>query len=301
VVQAVDEFPVASQGLSLRAVAWGRGEKIRLLAVHATSFCAEVWRPLWHCIDRAEPSAGRFFAFDQRGHGKSEAPEKPEAYAWPRLAEDVLCMLESVRTRGLAPDDALTLVGHSSGATAALAAAGTAPEAVRAIVAIEPVLFEPTPLGVNADSFLGSRAFAERSRRRRAHYASLEEARSFLAQRFPYAGFDPAALDAYLDGGFEHAGDGSLTLRCRPEVEAWCYEGAGALDLWPLARRIQVPVCLVLGEKSAVPPALLERLRSAAPVLDIVNIPAATHFAALERPAQVGRAVAAFAARLAAS
>jgi hypothetical protein len=40
---------------------------------------------------------------------------------------------------------------------------------------------------------------------------------------------------------------------------------------------------------------------SAAPVLDIVNIPAATHFAALERPAQVGRAVAAFAVRLAAS
>ena len=43
-----------------------------------------------------------------------------------------------------------------------------------------------------------------------------------------------------------------------------------------------------------MPPPLLERLRRALPRLGIERIDGATHFAALERPGAVGRALARF-------
>ena len=88
-------------------------------------------------------------------------------------------------------------------------------------------------------------------------------------------------------------GDG-VTLRCPGEREAWCYDGAVALDLWPLAAQIRAPLLLVLGEHRAVAPALRDRLVAALPSVQVATIAGGTHFTALERPREVGAAIARF-------
>ena len=288
---AARERTLVANGLRFRALEWS-GRAPGLLLVHATSFCADGWQPVVAALHAASAPAPHCVAIDQRGHGGSDAPREPAAYQWTRLAEDVVEVAAA-----LAPAAPLVGVGHSSGATALLAAAGLHPERFAALVAVEPVLFEgPTTPG--GDSFAGSRHLANAARRRRDRFASLAEARERLRTKVPFAAFADTAFEAALRGMIEADGDG-VALRCPGEREAWCYEGAAALDLWPLAAKIRSPLLLVLGEHSAVAPALRDRLVDALASVQIATIPGGTHFTALERPAEVGAAIARFLADVA--
>ena len=280
----------ADDALQLGAIEWTSSGP-PLLLLHATSFCAEVWKPAWDAARAAGFASQRALAVDQRGHGRSSAPAEPSAYAWTRLAGDVVAVLEAE----FAPEERALLVGHSSGGTAVLAAAAMRPERVAGVAVVEPVLFEPPPPGADADSFAGSRIFAERALKRRAHFEDRAAARAALEKRFPYSGFAAASLEACLDGGFEVAGDGALTLRCAPQIEAWAYQGAAALDLWPLLPRIEVPVRVIAAEHSAMPPELLDRLRRCPGGVRVDQVAGTTHFALMERPEPVGAILADFA------
>jgi len=283
---------VRAGGLRLRVVAWtGDGPPCALL-LHATSFCADVWAPVWAAAREAGGAGLGAVAVDVRGHGRSEAPASPEAYGWGRLVDDAIAVAEAVGEG--AP---LVLAGHSSGATAALVAAARRPDLVRGVFAVEPVLWPAAPASPEEDSFPGSRALAARARKRRHAFPNRHEARLFLEARFPYAGFAPAALEAFLAGGLAR-GPAGATLRCRPEVEAALYEGAASLDLGPLWRGLRVPLRLVLAEHGATHPGALARLEAAAPLAVRERVPGTTHFAALEDPVRVGRALGAFLAEL---
>ena len=282
--------------LHLGAIEWP-GSGPPLLMLHATSFCAEVWKPAWKAAQAAGLASQRALAVDQRGHGRSTAPSELSAYVWTRLAGDVLAVLEAE----FAPQERALLVGHSSGGTAVLAAAAMCPERVAGVAVVEPVLFEVPAPGADADSFAGSRLFAERAAKRRARFEDRAAARAALEKRFPYSGFAAAALEACLDGGFEVAEDGELTLRCAPEVEAWAYQGAAALDLWPLLPRIEVPVRVIAAEHSAMPPPLLERLCRCPGGVRVDQVAGTTHFALMERPEPVGAILADFAREAAVS
>jgi lipase len=288
---AARETYVDANGLRFHALEWpGRGPTV--LLVHATSFCAAAWRPTWEAARTAGAAERHALAVDQRGHGGSAAPHAASAYAWTRLRDDVVALVEALGDRVIA-------VGHSSGATAVLAAAGTAPDRFAAVAAIEPVLVPLPGTGAPGDSFAGSQGLAAAARRRRDRFPSVAEARRRLAERFPYTGFGPGVLDAVLEGGLAPDVDGGVALCCPGEREALCYEGAAALDLWPLAARLAAPVLLLLGEHSAVAPPLRERLCASLPAVRVETVARATHFAALERPAEVGQALARFVAEVA--
>jgi pimeloyl-ACP methyl ester carboxylesterase len=297
------ERTLVANRLRFRALEW-EGAGASALFVHATSFCADGWRPVVEAASaavggaRSEAQPGeihqsesrwlRALAIDQRGHGGSDAPVDPAAYQWTRLAEDVAALAAALAVEDEAAPRVVG-IGHSSGATALLAAAGMHPQRFAALIAVEPVLFEKPARG-DADSFAGSSFLATAARRRRDRFASFAEARERLRARPPYAGFAPAAFDAVLHGILASDGEGVM-LRCTGEREACCYEGAAALDLWPLAASIRAPLLLVLGEHGAVAPALRDRLVATLPSVRGVTIPGATHFAALERPSEVGAAI----------
>jgi pimeloyl-ACP methyl ester carboxylesterase len=297
VTEAPRESRLAGEGVSLRALEW-EGAPPTALLVHATSFCAEAWIPAWEAARAAGAGPRRAVAVDQRGHGRSEAPADPGAYAWTQLAADVAALAERLGADG---DGGVIGIGHSSGATAVLAAAGAQPDRFAALVAVEPVLFDASPAARAgaADSFLASRTLADGARRRRSVFASEEEARARLRARFPFAAFDEAAFEAVLAGGLERRDDGTAALRCPGEREAWCYEGAAALDVWPRVASIRAPLLLVLAEHSAVPPPLRERLLAGRAGARVETVAGATHFAALERPAEVGAAIGRFLAEVA--
>ncbi len=281
------ELGLDANGLRFRALAWEAdpGAATALL-VHATSFCADAWKPAWAAARAHGAARLRAVAIDQRGHGRSDAPGAPTDYAWTRLAEDAVALAGV-----LAPGAGMIGVGHSSGATSLLAAAGLAPERFAALVAVEPVLYDASG---ETGSFLGSEFLAGAARRRRDRFASRDEARARLVAKPPMAGFDAAAVDAILDGALGLAPDGGVALRCPGEREAWCYEGSAALDLWPLVGRIRAPLLLVLGEHTAVASRFREQLVAAVPSASIETIAGGTHFVALERPHDVGAAIGRF-------
>ena len=273
---------LGANGLRFRALEWSGSRAGCCCFVHATSFCADGWQPVIARSTRRARQCARCVAIDQRGHGGSDAPREPAAYSWTRLAEDVGEIAAAV-----APDAPLVGVGHSSGATALLAAAARHPERFAALVAVEPVLFEG-PAGPGGGSFAGSRHLANAARRRRDRFASSAEARGRLRAKAPFAAFADAAFEAALRGMLEPNGEG-VSLRCPGEREAWCYEGAAALDLWPLAAKIRAPLLLVLGEHSAVAPGLRDRLIDALASVRIATIPGGTRLHRAGRTHRGGR------------
>lgn len=99
------------------------------LALHCMAGSAGYWGPIARQLD------GRvdLQAFDMPGHGRSgawvERPDGPDFHtAVTRIAASFI-------------DRPLDLIGHSLGATIALRIAVAAPEAVRSLTLIEPVLF----------------------------------------------------------------------------------------------------------------------------------------------------------------
>jgi len=284
--------------LRLRALSWpaAGGAEVPaaplVLLLHATSFCAAVWEPVWRVACAAGAPAASALAADARGHGESDAPSAPEAYAWTRLVGDAVAWIDALPALlpgGAEAEAGVVLVGHSSGATTALAAAAARPERVRGVLAVEAVLYDTPVPGADADSYLGSRFMAAQARRRRARFESLDEARTRLSARPPYAGFAPESLDAFLA-----LPSGEVALRCAPEVEAACYDGAAALDLWPAVGRIACPVRLVAGTRGFMPAALVQRIRETLPGTRVEEVEGGTHFVALEQPACVGDALARF-------
>ncbi len=288
------ELCVDAGGLRFRALEWpGTGPLVLLL--HAASFCADAWRPAWDAARASGASSFRAVAVDLRGHGRSAAPAGPDSYAWDRFADDAVALLGALRAPGDPPG---LLVGHSCGATAALVATARRPDAVAAVALVEPVLFEAALPGADADSFAGSRAMAARASARRAAFASRDDARVALGRRFPFSGFAPAALEAFLDGGLAPV-EGGVALRCAPSVESWTYSGAAALDPWREVRRLERPALLLRAEHTGVPERQARRLAERCSELRVERVPGATHFAPLEQPDRVGAALGAFVRELA--
>ena len=224
------------------------GDGPDLLLAHATGFCAGVWRPM------IEPLQQRFrvVSFDERGHGSSEPAPKGE-YAWDGFATDALAVIDAA---GL---DHPYGVGHSCGGALLLLAEMRRPGLFRAIWAFEPIVFPVDP-PMAAPSPNGNR-LADGARRRRASFASREEARANYASKPPLMWLDPRVLDGYIECGLRDGPDGTVTLSCAPENEARTYEMGGTHHAYPRLGEVKCPVALVCGETTdAIGPAALPLL-----------------------------------------
>lgn len=103
------------------------------LALHCMMGSAGYWGPIARRLEGRVDLTG----FDMPGHGRSgpwvEGTEEPDFHtAVTRIAASFI-------------DRPLDLIGHSLGATVALRIAVAAPEAVRSLTLIEPVLFAAAP------------------------------------------------------------------------------------------------------------------------------------------------------------
>ena len=221
-----------SDGVEIATHALG-GRGAALVLAHAAGLHGLVFAPL------ARHLAGevRCVSFDGRGHGDSPLPPGRDL-DWYGLARDVLAVV-----------DGLTLerpfgFGHSSGGTAMLMAEQARPGTFAAIHCYEPVIVPADPpLGRDRGSWLAMQA-----RRRRTTFASREDARRHYASKPPWEALDPEALRAYVDHGFEDAGDEGVRLKCRPEDEAAVYEMATAHDAYARLPEVKCPVTVACGD-----------------------------------------------------
>jgi pimeloyl-ACP methyl ester carboxylesterase len=206
-----------------------------LLCVHATGFHGRVWEPF------VPPLREHFsvIALDQRGHGDSDKPDG--LYAWPKFGDDVLAVVGHL---GLENPVGL---GHSAGATALVFAESSRPGTFSRLVLMDPTLLPPEYREVAPGGF---NPMSEQARRRRAVWDSHDEMIDRLRTGSPLAGWREDFLRAYVTYGTEAQPDGTVRLKCPPEIEAQVYATAPTNDGWDRLGDLGCPTLFLTGETS---------------------------------------------------
>jgi pimeloyl-ACP methyl ester carboxylesterase len=239
------------------------------VAVHATGFGKELWKPVARRLRRPR----RVIAPDQRGHGDSETPRPP--VDWWALGRDVLAVVDdAVRERSVG-------LGHSSGAAALVMAELLRPGTFRSLLLIEPIIFPP-PYFRAEENPMSAGAL-----RRRATFSSPAAALAAFRERAPFARWTVEALELYAAHGLRPEG-GAWVLKCPPSVEAEFYRGATAHGAWERLTEVGCPVLLVAGADSESHPAsFVDAMRERFPAARLEMVPGAGHFLPMELPGVV--------------
>ena len=245
-----------------------------ILLSHATGFHGHCWLPVARRLE------GRFdvWAHDHRGYGDSRVPDDWDV-RWSAFGDDALAAARYVTTH-VRPGPVFA-AGHSMGGATLVMAALRAPELFSGIVAFEPIIFPQS--GFRPDD-MPPNPLAALTRRRRASFTSLDEARTNFASKPPMSAFRSDALDAYVDHGFRPTNDG-VTLKCNPEHEARTYETGGGHQTWNSLHELSIPLWVVGSpvqqyQPSAIAPQVADQVRGAR--YEVWN--EVSHFGPMEDP-----------------
>lgn len=268
---------VSSGGVELAVHDLG-GEGPTLLISHATGFHGRCYSPM------ATSLADRYrsIAFDYRGHG--DTPHPAADVDWDRYGDDAEAMAAAL-------DPPIVAFGHSMGGACLLMAAHRNPGLFRALVVFEPIVFPPT--GIRPDGTPSPLSMG--ARRRRASFPSYAAAIENYAGKQPLGSFTPAALEAYVHGGFRQGDDGEVHLKCRPEIEAATFDTGGGHRTWDHLGEITTPVLVISGRPEELQPSMIAR-----PVAELLangrylERPDLDHFGPMTHPTLVADLVASF-------
>ncbi|HRP11155.1 MAG TPA: alpha/beta hydrolase [Terricaulis sp.] len=276
-------------GGRMAALGFGpEGASPDIVFIHATGFNARTYRAM------LAPLGERFsvWAIDARGHGRTELPAKTWGYSsWRRHRDDLIALLEKHARRPV------TLAGHSMGATVSLMIAARRPDLVSSLALFDPVIMPAVayaafeaPLGplIMRHTFPLARGAA----RRRAHFASREEAVAGFEGRGVFKTFPRDVIEDYVgDGLVEDSKRGGFKLACAPAYEAATF-CAQRNDPWGALRRVSAPIVLLRAEKnSTLVPASAHRFAAMKPDARLATVEGATHMLVIERPDRARAAI----------
>jgi len=252
---------VEANGIELHVEQRGAGGPA-LVFLHYWGGSSRTWQ---HVVDALSTDYCTV-AIDQRGWGKSAAPEA--GYALSDLADDMLAVVDALAL------ESYILVGHSMGGKVAQLAASRRPRGLRGLVLVAPA--PPTPLALPLDARQGM-----------VHaYDSRESIVATVQQVLAPGGL--------FDGDLETVIADSLAGALQ------------AKSAWPLATsqeditadvpKIDVPVIVISGEHDRVDPpeVLLRELLTRMPQAKLVALPGVGHLLPLEAPADLAYVIKAF-------
>lgn len=238
---------------------WPGGRDRPALALHCMMGSAACWGPIAKRLDGRVDLA----AFDMPGHGRSgpwvDRTDGPDFHtAVTRIAASFI-------------DRSLDLIGHSLGATVALRIAVAAPEAIRSLTLIEPVLFAAVP---DPDQSARAHDIAACLAQDRPEDAARRFIAVWGAQ--PFDDLPPQVRE-------------TMTRQIRLVAatdDTLSRDGAGILREGGL-ERIDAPVMIVAGEQS--PPVIhriADALAARLPDVGRAIVPGAGHMVPLTHPDQ---------------
>ena len=268
---------------------WG-GDGPPLHLAHANGFPAASYRSLIGRLTRS------FHVVSLEARPLWSSDDPATLASWDPMAAELRAGLRRRGLRGLLG------VGHSLGGTLSALAAAAEPELFSALVLIDPVIFTwPRSWFWSATQRLGLASrfpLVLRARRRRAHWSGRAAVRIAYRDRSVFAGWAPEAFEDYLDAGLVDAPGGGVRLRYPREWEARIFEVCPP-DVWPELARISAPVLFLRGEASDtfLRSASRRGLRELAAARSVA-IPGSSHFLPFERPEEVAREIARFAAEV---
>ncbi len=215
---AHEEFTLEVPSLGMfHAHRWGPAVGPTLLLHHATGFTARTWS----YIARALARDYVVYAFDARGHGKTEV--STDTPSWELYARDLVQVAQAIARRQGISQFAMG-IGHSLGGAAMMAAAPRSEGLLSHLALIEPVVL---PESARA----GRTRFSVRTRMRRQEFASIKEARLQLKEDPIYAAWNSEIFADYINSAFVEEAGGGVRLACSAQLEAKVYE-LGATPKW---------------------------------------------------------------------
>ena len=244
---------------------------IDLVFLHANGFNALTYRAILAPLaaDR------RILAIDQRGHGATTLAVDPAGRAdWYDFRDDLVALLAALDLEGV------VLAGHSMGGTSSLLAAAQAPERVRRLVLLDPVILPPDAAKAAAE---GHAALIEGARRRRAVFPDRAAALAAYRGRGAFATWPDVMVGDFVAGGFRDRPGGGVALACDPAWEASSYASHGH-DPWDAFRRSTCPIRVLRAEHQSTcrVDGRIDEL-TASGRISIETVPGTTHFLPMER------------------
>ena len=255
-----------SQRLKLHYAVWGNQSRPPLVLIHGGRDHCRNWDP----VALALQNRYTVYAPDLRGHGDS-GWALGGMYSLPEFVLDTATLVASLG------DGPLTIIGHSLGGAVALQYAGTYPERVLKVVAIEglgPPTLEHRPAHIRMREWIDHMHEMERREPRR--YASVEDATRRMIEANPH--LTPEMAHYLTLHGTLRNDDGTLSwkfdnyVRIRSPYE---FNLEDAQDIWA---RITAPVLLIKGSESWAPDPERSGRAAAIPSYQSVTIDDAGHW-----------------------
>jgi proline iminopeptidase len=224
--------------------------------------------------------------YDQRGVGRSALPSADADLGVARHVAD----LEALRRHFNL--DRLVLLGHSWGAMLAAHYAAVHPERVARMLFIDPMAPAATPYMAQAAARarLLMEERLDEPQRLRLDALALSWAEAEDPEAHCRAGFGILMRLYFADAGGAERTRGNFcegsaeALRTRPSVDATILGALGDWDVRPLLSSIDVPVLIVHGGESAIPPEAMHAWADALPNTRLLAVAGAGHYLHVDRP-----------------
>jgi len=249
---------------------FGQGPR-PMLAIHCTLGNSGLWAPVLSPLAASVTA----IAFDQPGHGQSEHWEATgaEPGAFQRLVTQIAASFI---------ERPVDLVGHSFGASVALRLAVAAPDAIRSLTLIEPVLFKAVE---------GSADWRE-LRRHQDHFEDLIAAGQFEAAAKGFMGAWGAGLPWDVLPEAQRARF-CAQMPMVGNISAANFEDPGRIWREDGLEGIDAPVMILHGDRSpAIMRPVCEAIAARLPDVGLACIPGGGHMLPVTHAAQVSDLIA---------
>ena len=227
------------------------------------------------------PLADRFhvLAMDLRGHGATTlSTDLTDFNSWRRYSDDLLALLQVLDIHGA------VLAGHSMGGSSSLLATDQAPQRVKSLVLIDPVVHPGLATAELQRPVDGPASLRDGALKRRAVFAGRAAALQAYRGRGALRSWPEAMLADYVHAGFHDQPDGQVALACAPAWEAATYAAQDNDTVGALARAVRPTHVLQAQYNSAFRPGARAAELAGVPGLRMEIIADTGHFLAMERP-----------------
>ena len=203
----------------------GRSKNNPIIFFHATGLNAATYLNLLTKIYDNFDGQRSIYAFDQRGHGLSEAEaDHKKLKSWRQFSKEAITFLNALG------HESVELMGHSMGGIVASEIASQLKLKVKNLIMLEPVLYyEPKEvIKLKIKKFLQFSDFSASNkssgaRQRRNNFASFDEAVEHFIGRAMFVSWPEESIKSFLKGGLVKR-EGSFFLSCDPAWEAKTFE-----------------------------------------------------------------------------
>ena len=227
----------------------GRSKNNPIIFFHATGLNAATYLNLLTKIYDNFDGERSIYAFDQRGHGLSEAEaDHKKLKSWRQFSKEAVTFLNALG------HESIELMGHSMGGIVAAEIASQLKLKVNNLIMLEPVLYYAPKevIKLKIKKFLQFSDFSASNkssgaRQRRNNFASFDEAVEHFTGRAMFISWPEESIKSYLKGGLVKR-EGSFFLSCDPAWEAKTFETV-TFDTYRFLKKATCPVLIIRGDK----------------------------------------------------